>query len=136
LFFLLLSLHPPLSLLRCAGMNGKREAQSGLCSPMPVTAEFQITPQTKPKQAGPCVSLSPLSLALVTRLGSSAALLWLVTCLLGRMGISFLLLFLQGSKTTEPFALFALLGQEGVGREERGGGCCNPPWHGLWSATG
>lgn len=52
------------------------------------------------------------------------------------MGISFLLLFLQGSKTTEPFALFALLGQEGVGREERGGGCCNPPWHGLWSATG
>lgn len=52
------------------------------------------------------------------------------------MGISFLLLFLQGSKTTEPFALFALLGQEGVGREERGGGCCNSPWHVLWSVAG
>lgn len=46
-----------------AGMNGKREALSGLCSPTPVAAEFQITPQTKPKQAAPCVPLSPLSLA-------------------------------------------------------------------------
>lgn len=45
------------------GMNGKREALSGLCSPTPVAAEFQITPQTKPKQAAPCVPLSPLSLA-------------------------------------------------------------------------
>lgn len=70
----------PPSLLCRAGMNRKREALSGLCSPTPVAAEFQITPQTKPKQAGSCVPLSPLSLALVTRLGSSAALLWLVTC--------------------------------------------------------
>lgn len=44
-------------------MNGKREALSGLCSPTPVAAEFQITPQTKPKQAAPCVPLSPLSSA-------------------------------------------------------------------------
>lgn len=45
------------------GMNGKREALSGLCSPSPVAAEFQITPQTKPTQAAPCAPLSPLSLA-------------------------------------------------------------------------
>lgn len=56
---------PPSPPPSCAGMgmNGKREALSGLCSPSPVAAEFQITAQTKPKQAAPCAPLSPLSLA-------------------------------------------------------------------------
>lgn len=109
-------------------MNGKREALSGLCSPTPVAAEFQITAQTKPKQAAPCVPLSPLSFSLVTRLGSTAAPLWLVTCEPGRMGCFVVLLFAQGSETTELFALFALLG---LGKEEVGA----TPWQGFWSAA-
>lgn len=49
------------------------------------------------------------------------------------MGCFVGLLFALGAETTEPFALFALLGQQGAGPGE-GGGCCKP-LAGFWVSS-